>query len=256
MNTSFKEFANRRNIEIGIRCLIEAENMLCESRKQYDQSFALDIPRVPDNSKRKLPSKQQLPEASPTRSTEAVPPIPKNIEVPQVPPKEKSWARKWWDKNKTMLKYGALGAAAIGLLLGSGVPWGSLFPFMARTIGAGLGANAILGGANSIMGTAPEQSGIDNTTKIIIRDHDCFVKTKFGEVKVSPSEIPDMILRNSDGSGDYSAVIWRTETSRAGIEHELSNALRDKGLENSVLWRSSFEFNRSEPNTVNVPEFE
>ena len=244
MNTSFKEFANRRNIEMGIRCLIEAENMMCESRNQYDSSFTLDIPRFPDNSKRKLPSKQQLPESYPTKSTEAVPPIPKNIEVPTVPPKEKSWARKWWDKNKTMLKYGVLGAAAIGLLLGSGIPWGSVFPYMARTIGTGLGVNAILGGANSIIGTgtapaqsgdAPEQSG-DGITKIIIRDRDCFVKTKFGEIKVSPSQIPDMIQQNSNGNSDYSAIILRTKTSRAGTENELWNALRDKGLENSVVW--------------------
>jgi len=224
MNTSFKEFTNRRNIEIGIRCLVEAEQNALDD-KVVNRQVATQVP-----------------------------PMPKSIQVPTVPPKEKSWARKWWDKNKTMLKYGALGAAAIGLLLGSGIPWGSLFPYMARTIGTGLGVNAVLGGANSIIGTNQNNmtSELGTPTKIIIRDHDCFVKTKFGEIKVSPSQIPDMILRNSNGSGDYSAVIWRTETSRTKTEIELANALRDKGLEDSVHWRDSFS---PVPHTVDVPEF-
>lgn len=237
MNTSFKEFANKRNIEIGIRCLIEAEQNAVD-----DEDLSVDDEVM--NPAHPTPVGKNI-------QTTNIPPVPKNIQVPNVPPTEKSWVRKWWDRNKTMLKYGALGAAAIGLLLGSGIPWGSLFPFMARTVGTGLGVNAILGGVNSVMNT---EQPVSDVTKIIIRGHDCFIKTKSGEIKVSPSEIPDMILRNPTTDG-HSAVIWRTETSRAKTEDELLDALREKGLEDSVLWKNSFDF-VPEPRTANVPEFE
>jgi hypothetical protein len=208
METSFTEFVNQRNIEIGIKCLYEA---------------------VGDEANNQLPVGK-------------APPVPKNISIPNIPPEKKSWLKRWWSNHKTAIKYGALGAAAIGLLLSAGIPWGQLFPYLGKSIGTALGVQAVTGGINSL-----GQQAEGKPAQIVIKDHDYFLKTNSGETKIDANQVVDMIGQSKGDSNHIKAVIWRDESSRASTESELLNTLREKGLQDSVKWKDTFEF---EPNTV------
>ena len=183
--------------------------------------------------------------SKPKGKHKSVPPIPQDVKTIDIDDEKKSWLKKWWNKYKSAIKYGALGAIAIGLLLSAGIPWSQLFPYLSKSVGTALGVQAIMGAVNGSMPGTDNQSTSPN---IVIRGHDYFIKTETGEVKTTINQVMDIISQ-----AENRVNIWKHETARAGTENELSSLLSHKGLEDNVIWRDTFTPGRQ---TVLSPEWE
>ena len=183
--------------------------------------------------------------SKPQGKHDSIPPIPQDVKTIDIDNKKKAWLKKWWGKYKSTIKYGALGAIAIGLLLSAGIPWSQLFPYFSKSVGTALGIQAIMGAVNGVM---PETGYQLTPPNIVIRDHDYFIKTETGEVKTTINQVMDIISQ-----AENRVNIWKHETARAGTENELSSLLSHKGLEDNVIWRDTFTPGRQ---TVLSPEWE
>lgn len=172
------------------------------------------------------------------------PPEPKNVDVPEVPEQQKSFIRRFWEANKRKIAYGTLTVAAIGLLLGAGIPWFDLWKYALGSLGY---LKNFISDTKDFMTTGTDVSkNLENMARnllgsgalrLIIRNRNYFLKTPTGEKQISLDDLGQFLKQAAPDEHGQLIKIDRDMTSRAGAEEALRVALETLGLkDNQISW--------------------